>query len=643
MSEKDNKLLDLSREIVVSDYNSAVNTNKELFLNGDVNATSEYTYVNQINDALSVLMLFFLSPTRVISIIKKTKVGMDGLMIEIAKLFSTHPDNNFCLFRYNIYFITGMSNKSWENNMKNKFPTCFINNIFHHGKLQHFSKKIKNLKNALIIVDEIDSGDKEEQKLHNILKDLLDIKYMNENNIRFIFVSATMITELHQLNKWGDIHKIFHMTIPDNYASHNFFLENEIIKEYYKINNNETAERWVDEDIINNYGNDYRVHIIRIDEQNIKYIEKACKKNNIIFKNHTSDDRISHEDLKEIFNNIIQHVVIAIKGFYRRADLIPNEWKLKIGATHEKFVKKFDTNVQIQGLTGRMCGYWKDYIKNGHKTGPHRTSIDAIKEYDEWYKNPLSSMKYNTNGSKKVFVSPRNIKNLNTCNEYIKKLDAFKLLKIDNMDRNQIKKWCETNNFPNCDIINEIKEENKDTFIKNNGDLEYVFNENIEEFENKDDYLDYIEKNKLPTSVSYKKNKDNLFIKTNVSKKTKIYSYNELHKELKNIKKGSNLGVSYKDNGAEIGKKYTRLYISYKDINNPNTAIFTLRICEILKKRKILPKVNDNVKNKLYIVNDDKVKYSVIIDEFKDTLPQKYYFIHPDNWLYLHDPTREKK
>jgi hypothetical protein len=410
----DKSILNLNREIVLNDYNSATNRNRELFLMGDVKATSEYIYENQRIDASIITDKFYSNNIRVISIVKRTKVGMDGLMIEIAKNMSTHPDDNFICHRNNIFFITAMSNISWEDDMKSKIPSCFKDNVYHHGKLQRLKTKLKNIKNAVIINDEIDSGDKEDQKLHLILKEsgILDIKYMEENNIHFVFVSATMINELRDLCKWGDKHYTYYMSIPESYIGHKEFLDLKIIKEYYSINNDDSSEKWVREDILENYGEDYRVHIIRTDEKNKDFILNACIRNNIDFRNHTSDDRITFEELSNIFTNITKHLVIAVKGFYRRANLIPNEWKKKIGATHERYVKKYDTNVQVQGLPGRLTGYWKYDILNGHKTGPHRTSINAINEYEEFYKNPFGDIKYSTSGSKKLFVNPKNIKNL---------------------------------------------------------------------------------------------------------------------------------------------------------------------------------------------------------------------------------------
>jgi hypothetical protein len=407
-------LIDLNREIVLNDYKTAIYKNKELYINGDIKASEEYIYDNQKEDAHNICNKFYETQIRVISIVKRTKVGMDGLMIEIAKNMTTHSDNNFIIHRDNIFFITAMSNIIWEEDMKYKTPTCFKNNVYHHGKLKYLKQKLKNIKNAIIINDEIDCGDKEEQKLHLILKEsgILDINYMKDNNIRFIFVSATMINELQDLYKWGEYHYTYYMTIPNTYIGHKEFLKLNIIQEYYPINNTENAEKWITEDIIDNYGKDYRVHIIRTDEKNKNYIFNACIKYNIQFKNHTSTERIEHNELLDIFNNITNHLVLVIKGFYRRANLIPNEWKKKIGATHERYVKKYDTNVQVQGLPGRMSGYWKSEILNGHKTGPHRTSIDAINEYEEFYNNPFNTVKYNTNGSKKLFMNPKHIQNL---------------------------------------------------------------------------------------------------------------------------------------------------------------------------------------------------------------------------------------
>ena len=98
----EHKILDLNREIVLHDYQSATNKNKELFITGDIKASSEYIFPNQKEDATIICNTFYEKHIRVISIVKRTKVGMDGLMIEIAKNMTTHPDNNFALHRNNI-------------------------------------------------------------------------------------------------------------------------------------------------------------------------------------------------------------------------------------------------------------------------------------------------------------------------------------------------------------------------------------------------------------------------------------------------------------------------------------------------------------------------------------------------------------
>lgn len=395
-------LISADRESVLKDYDAAKAKNHRRYKKGDDHATAEYIFPNQIEDANNIVDKFYKNHRRVISIQKKTKVGADGLMIEIAKLLTTHIDDKFIVNLDNVRILTGMSNAGWEKDMIDKAPDCFKDKIFHHGKLSR--AELLNIRNGLFIIDEIDTGDKEYQVLHTTLKEagVLDVKHMEEHNNRFVFISATMIKELYDLYRWGELHELYKMSIPASYFGHKDFLEMGIVKEFYSLSSKENAEKWVQEDIINHYGNDYRVHLVRVTAKIVDVVQNACIRKGVAFRNHTSTDRLSDEEINEFFKEpLTQHIVLGVKGFFRRANLIPNRWKIRIGATHELYTKVVDNNVQIQGLTGRMTGYWRSDIEGGHKTGPHRTSIKAIEEYEKTYSDPFGINSYQTAGFKK--------------------------------------------------------------------------------------------------------------------------------------------------------------------------------------------------------------------------------------------------
>ena len=343
-------------------------------------------------------------------------------MIEIAKLLTTHIDDTFVVNPANVRILTGMSNAGWEKDMIDKAPTYFKDKIFHHGKLSRAA--LLNIRNGLFIIDEIDTGDKEYQVLHTTLKEagILDVKHMEEHNNRFVFISATMIKELYDLYRWGELHELYKMTIPTSYFGHVDFLEKGIVKEFYSLHTSDKAEKWVQEDILDYYGTDYRIHLVRVTAKIVDVVQNACIRKGVAFRNHTSTDRLSEDEIKEFFKEpLTQHLVLGVKGFFRRANLIPNRWKLRIGATHELYTKIVDNNVQIQGLTGRMTGYWRGDIEGGHKTGPHRTSIRAIEEYEKTYLDPFGTNSYQTAGFKKkkgkvsadpTMLSSKHIQNL---------------------------------------------------------------------------------------------------------------------------------------------------------------------------------------------------------------------------------------
>ena len=496
--------INLSRDSVIGCYESAIRLHNE-----ECNKTEPYNYDNQKTDATNITGIFYKNhngdnKTRVLSVQKRTKVGADGLMIELAVKMSTHLDDDFCLHRKNINFITGLSSVDWETTLKKKFPTCFAENVYHHGKLPQLKKILINPTNTLFIVDEIDTGSKDNQSLHSLLRDsgVLDIKYMNDNNIRFVFISATIRNEMSELCKWGDKHQTYFMTIPKTYVGHKDFLEMGIIQPYYKIDSVEPAEKWIKEDIIDNYGSDYRVHIIRSSKKKVHYIECACARLNIDFRNHTSTDRISEDQLIDIFENtqLTNHLVIIIKGFWRRAQLIKNKWKLKIGATHEMYGLCADENVQVQGLPGRMTGYWRYVLidDNGHrtefKTGPYRTCVDSIISYEESYENIYE----NKGGSigptgnygiqkKMSFLQPKNIKNLvpvETTHE--KNINTEKAEKEAKKAENQAKK-----------AEKQSKKQREDEFKRIPIVIEGLTDDDIKKLTNKKEKISNLKKEKI--------------------------------------------------------------------------------------------------------------------------------------------------
>jgi hypothetical protein len=413
--------IEKQRETVFSSYKAAKDVNDEAFFNGDINATSEYIYSNQMIDATNIVDKFYRNPNlRVISISKKTKVGMDGLMIEIAKLLTTHIDDNFILNRHNIRILTGMSNKKWERDLKARSPECFRDKIFHHDQLQN--AKLNDLQDGLIIIDEIDTGSGEDQVMHEVLRTsgLLDIDVMHNKNIRLIVVSATIMKELYDLKRWKvQLYDHYKMTIPDNYIGHKEFKDLGIIQQFYPINKKEDAERWINEDILERYKTDYRCHIIREKAgKSLNLIEDACKKFNITYRPYNSEHT---SEVKDIFQDIFKtelttHIVLGVKGLFRRANLIADKWKLKIGATHEYYTKIPDMSVQIQGLPGRLTGFWRDHIINKkHVTGPYRTDVKIVEEYEQMFNDPFGKKAYTRYGFLKngqKLLNPKNWENL---------------------------------------------------------------------------------------------------------------------------------------------------------------------------------------------------------------------------------------
>ena len=381
-----------------------------------------WTYPNQDADAREAVKRFVDDPNlRILSGMKKVKVGASGFIYRFNQYVVSEP--SLWVDPANCFVVTGMSNKQWEVDMKKDAQEAIRDNIYHHGKLKKIEKKMKQMRNGVVVIDEIDTASKEWQLLHKILEPRMDLEDMRRRNNRFLFVSATMLSELKELIHWeGGVHGHMKLSIGANYIGHADFETRGIIRDSFPMNTLEDAERWVREDIAP-YGTDYRVHIVRVrNKKMVEALKQACRNHRIEYLDHNSTDRLTEEQLNELYmeTSRTRHVVLMVKGLLRRADLIPNEWKMRVGAVHELYVnsRKVSYDVQIQGLVGRMCGYWKDAFDMGHRAGPFRCNTDAIRAYEAKYVDPESNVMYKTNTKQEsMLVHTKNVEKKSKASE----------------------------------------------------------------------------------------------------------------------------------------------------------------------------------------------------------------------------------
>ena len=241
-------------------------------------------------------------------------------------------------------------------------------------------------------------------------------------------------------------------------------------------------------------------------------------------------------------------------------------------------------------------------------------------------------------------------KNLKPIKHYDKKNNGYKLIVIDDMNNEEIDEWCKEANLPKYIYINDIKETNIDEFIDKYGQewiINTFYNLTIDEL---NEHFDKIGK----TQHNPRKNEDGKQICCLANENLKVWNYNELFNKLKNYGNNSTHGIH---NGLKSNKKYaTRSWVGY-DINNEIKYI--LKLAEKMTGKNLPFHTNNYIKKTPYIVNGDKVKYSVLKEEYKqqnthgytnedggdfieddNTFPEKYYWKTPDGWLYLYDKNK---
>ena len=425
------------RDEVQSSYRAAVAKNTRLYeIAHDPKASKEYIWPSQMYDAQAIVNLMLGDntvelpegqyPPSLIGAHKQPQVGWEGIMIYIAYLMCTHPDDDVLVNFENVAFITAMSNSDWQKDARDRAPQCFANQIFHHGNLQKalgLTKKIVR-EGGIVFIDEIQIGSQDGQKLHQLLQEsgLLDINNLREKKIKIVVGSATMIKFLHQAARWGNDFALYNITIPADYLGFKQLKEKHILREWKNMNTKANTMQWFT-DIDTFYHNEYRVHLVRGSPKMIAFINECAIEMGYGILSHTSKQKLTDEDKQRLFvDPLTRHWIVTVKDLWRAANRIPKSYKPRIGSVHEQYVRKVDDDVEAQGLLGRMLGF--NEYPEGHKFGPYYTSLTAVDEYISFAEDPFKRnsvykcARYSRNRdgrvktTEKSAMSPSNVANL---------------------------------------------------------------------------------------------------------------------------------------------------------------------------------------------------------------------------------------
>ena len=136
---------------------------------------------NTFNDKKKVIQL----------IISKTQTGKTGCMIEVINKYIN--SNNIPI--EHIFIITGLSSNDWKQQTAERVPDKLKDQIFHLNDLQtSFKNSVKDKKNILVIIDEVQCACLKEQTISKIMsKNGLNwnIEKMFQDDIKIVQFSAT--------------------------------------------------------------------------------------------------------------------------------------------------------------------------------------------------------------------------------------------------------------------------------------------------------------------------------------------------------------------------------------------------------------------------------------------------------------------
>lgn len=333
----------------------------------------------------------------------KTQTGKTGCMTSLIQHYIL--SNNIPID--NIYIITGLSDKAWKVDTKNRMPDSISNRVFHRANLtETFKKDIINKKNVLVVMDEIQIACEKDQTIYETFDKcgFYDLKNLLKNDVKLVQFTATPDGHINDIGDWKEHSVKIKLEPGSGYVGTKQLNESGRIRDFKdltKIENVKELKEIVDnfDPLFYNDDNnlrdcDYRYHTIRIpnsrkglDKIVINHFKSVFGINYIY---NTSFLNTKKDDINELMEIApTKHTFIFIKEILRCAK---TKCKKFIGIEYERWTTSSDSSI-IQGSVGRLTGY----DDNGDSIC--FTNKKTLENYEKLWENDMifkKSIQWNT-------------------------------------------------------------------------------------------------------------------------------------------------------------------------------------------------------------------------------------------------------
>ena len=327
-----------------------------------------------------------------IMIVALTQSGKTGTMSGLIKNYLNDTTNLIPI--ENIYIITGLSSRDWVDQTTNRMPQSIQKRVFHRDNLTNkFVDDIKNKRNVLIIIDEIQIAAKENQTLYKSFNKagFYDKQNLLRKDIKIIEFTATPDGTIYDLMNWGGNALKIKMEPGQGYTSC-FDLKNQKrVLQYKDLCGYDKTTDKVDEELVAVNIIELNLHIDKYEKPSYHIIRTPNGyMSNIVIDNfkkninedipyYTYDKESDIEDINKILKvEPEQHTYIFIKEKLRCSKTLCKQY---LGVVYERYSLFPDDTVIIQGLIGRGTGY----DDNGKSI--YFTNIPSIEKYDKLWKS----------------------------------------------------------------------------------------------------------------------------------------------------------------------------------------------------------------------------------------------------------------